>query len=1298
MRNTSENGSRKSKWTAAAALLAMMVAGAIYFAPRVWNHTTKKSPVTSTGRALSPPSALHQSAITQAAVSIDPTLPASANDKLPVFSAEPKKVASAPEALTPQIAKKLPIESNDRRQADTGSGLVGEETGEDPKLRADYFYRQRAYPFAQTPAGVRHQSLQQLQAMIEQQRAIGILPEEGAVVPNSVGFPGPANWTNIGPQPVTDSTGSANFGNPTVTGRVTAIAVDPTTTNPASQIVYLGAATGGVWKSTDGGSSWNTIFDQNDSLAIGGIAIAPSDHNTIYVGTGELNFSGDSYYGAGVYRSTDGGVTWTQQCGGATVNFCGPTFSGGFQVSSQAGGFFVGEIAVNPANANIAVAAVRDGASSTLSGIYRTTDGGANWTLIPSASGAAGNSIVWNPTDNTIVYATLGLAGNNPTAYGVYKSSDRGLTFTKLSGSLPNLPTTNLGRAEIAVAPSNGSVVYVTIDNSATNSLLGMAKSTDAGVTWTFSSPTSLPALPDFCHNQCAYDMAIAVLPNDPNTLVVGGSAFTNNSSTDFRSTDGGATWVDITNGSTAARPHVDTHAMRFAATTGGFRLYTGNDGGVWFTDNPTAATVTWQPGNNANLTITQFYPGHAVNPSDENISFGGTQDNSTEKYSGILGWDAVTCGDGGWTAIDPVIPSTVYANCQDIAIRRSAFDGVAGSWVGINNELSTSGDRSLFIPPLVHDPNQSGRLYFGTFRVWQSMNYGNDWTPISPDLTSSTTNEVTSVSAAQSNNNVVYATTTDGRVWRTTNAGAGSGAAWTNLTKAPLPGRYATMVRADHTNPDIAYISYSGFSGFVDSVGHIFKTTDGGNTWTDMSGTGAGKLPNTPVNDIAVVHIGAANFDAVFIATDVGVFECSDPTSSTPCNTWSPVGTALPKVPVVGLAYREHSSTLRAVTHGRGVWVIEIPGINTTGLLLLSSITPSSRDHATGSFQMTLDGNDFGQPSGTPQILVDGVDPGITNTTLTNTTHMTATIPASVTATPGLHLITISQPGHAASPQNPTNALAFSVTGPAPALNLVSPTQVPLGNATFPLTATGANFVCAAGPTQSVVNFGSAVLTPTACSSTSLTVSVPSNLLTSAASIPVRVFSAGPGGGLSSSQSFTILGDFTETGPATPVTVTAGQTASFTITVTPGPGGFTNAITFSTSGLPTAATATFTPISVIPGAAVATTTLVVNTTARGALPPSNNPRWWTPPQFALWTFVLAALLFGLILFAGTDHRRRLLPAMFATVAFLLAIGIAGCGSHGTIVIGTPAGTSTISITATSGAIVHTTTVTLTVQ
>lgn len=1538
MRSSRDNISRVAKWTSAATLLAIILSGAFYVAPHFSRRAAKNAPIASTLSAKAVPS----------------MPPAQSSVGRP--AAVQHNSIAPPEHLSLTIPPEQKVSGKNefRMQPDAGSSEEGiGETGDDPKQRADYFYRQRAYPFAQTPAGARQQSLQQLDAMVKQQRAIGILPGADATPSLAVGFPGPSNWTNLGPQPVTNSAGGANFGNPSATGRVTAIAVDPTTTNTSSQVVYIGAATGGVWKSMDGGNSWNTIFDQNNSLAIGGIAIAPGagNNNIIYVGTGELNFSGDSYYGAGVYKSTDGGNTWTQQCGGTSVNFCAPTFPGAF----QGGGFYVGTIAVNPTNPLIALASVRNAGNPAVSGIYRTTDGGANWNLLPSASGAAGNSIIWNPSDSTIVYATLGERGN-ATKFGVYKSTDSGVTFTRLTGNGAtgnNLPTTNLGRHEMAVAPSNGNVVYVAINDEPTSDLLGLATSTDGGTTWSFTTPGTLPNLPNFCSGQCWYDMALAVLPTDPNTLIVGGSAFTNNSSTDFRSTDGGVTWTDVTAGSSAVRPHVDTHALTFAATTGGFRLYTGNDGGVWFTDNPTASTVAWESGNNANLTITQFYPGHAIHPSDENVSFGGTQDNGTEKYSGIPAWDHVSCGDGAWAAIDPNIPTTVYANCQNIAILRSALDGAAPSWVSVTNELGSSGDRSLFISPLVHDPIQSGLLYFGTFRVWQSMNYGNDWTPISPDLTTSTTNEVSSVSVAPSNNSVVYATTTDGQVWRTTNANAGSAATWTDLTATPLPNRYATMVRTDHASADIAYLSYSGFSGFVDSVGHIFKTTNGGSTWSDISGTGAGALPNSPVNDIAVVHYGAPiNFDAVFIATDVGVFECPDPTSATPCTTWSPVGTGLPKVPVVGLAFRQASATIRAITHGRGVWVIATPGINTTGLLLLTSITPSSRASAGGAFTMTFEGNDFGVPSGAPQIFVDGVNVNATNITVISPTQMTATIPASVTAAPGLHQISVDQPGHSPTPSNPTSGITFSVTGPTPTLTSFSPTHILGGSASFPLTATGTNFFCTTGPSETLIQFAGVLLTPTACTPTSITVTVPANLVASAGSFAVFVFSPGPGGGLSSSQTFTVtapadltitkshVGNFTQgqvaaiysivvtniggastsglvtvvdtlppsltangmsgsgwtcsfttgtgtctrsdalaagasyptisfgvnvspvsptpvtngvtvsgggesnltndsvtdltvinpavsdmtitkshagnfaqgqigatytivatnsgslattavpvsvtdtlptgltatamagagwncvvanlicsrsdtltvgasfppitltvtvaanapasvtniatvsgggetnfandtatnptiitpldfsvSGPPSAVTVTAGQTASFTITATPGVGGFPNSISFSASGLPSASSATFNPTSVTPGATAATTTLSVATTARGALPPSSRRPPQNTPQFAFWSFALATILLGLILFGRDSRQRRFAPAMFIMVAALLAIS--GCGGGGTAPpppTGTPAGTSIITVTATSGSLVHTTTVTLTVQ
>jgi len=1006
-------------------------------------------------------------------------------------------------------------------QADGSNGSG--ESGDDPKSHSNYFYYQRAYPNAHTPPGARQNSLAQLDSMIAQQRALGLLPPADAPAPPPLGWPEPASWVNIGPQPVTNSAGGANFGNPASTGRVTAIAVDP----DVPTTVYLGAATGGIWKSTDGGTTWNSTFDNNKSLAIGGIAIVPSGtigtaSTTIYVGTGENSFSLDSYYGAGIYKSTDAGATWTQQCsgmaGGVAVSFCAPIGPYPF----QGGGYVIGEMSVDPANTSIVEAAVVDFSNDANSGVYRTTNGGTLWTLVPTASGAPGNSVVWDAVTPTIVFAALGGFSGNA-AFGVYKSTDSGVTFTKLTGSVANLPTTNLGRHELALG-GDGLTVYVVINNISTSGLLGMAKSTDAGVTWSFTATGSLPSLPNFCAGQCWYDLSVAADPLDPNTVFVGGSAFTNNSSTDFRSSDGGTTWIDVTNGSTAVRPHVDTHAFAFANNSGAIRLYTGNDGGIWFTDNPTASPLTWQTGNNPNLVITQFYPGHTTHPTDTNFDLGGTQDNGTEKFSGSIAWDHVTCGDGGYTAIDPNIPSTLYAGCQNLSLLRSPLNGVAGSWSSIINEIGTSGDRSLFIPPLAHDHSQSGVLYYGTFRVWQTVNFGNNWTAISPDLTGGSLNDdVTSIYASDTNSNTVYATTSNGQVWRTTNALAGAGAVWTNLTSAPLPPRYISQVKTDQNNANIAYLAFSGFSGFSDVVGHVFQTTNGGTTWVDISGTAAGALPNTPGNAVVPDSVGAPlNINDLFLATDIGVFECTTPAASPACQTWTPL-MGLPTVPVTDLALRQNSQELRAVTHGRGVWDMLVPGINPTGFLLVTSISPSSAAVGSGTVPLTFIGNDFGVPSGTPQILVDGADPGVTNIVVTNANLMTATLPASVTASPGLHQITVMQPGHANNPSNPTSPMPFGVTGPASTLNSIAPTQMLANSAPFPLTLNGLNFECQAVPARTIVQFGTAVLNPSTCSGSSLTVTVPTNLITTAGVVDVSTFNPGPGGGLSGAQIFTV-------------------------------------------------------------------------------------------------------------------------------------------------------------------------------
>ncbi len=558
----------------------------------------------------------------------------------------------------------------------------------------------------------------QMDGMIQREIQMGLrsAPVADGIIP----FPGSTtNWLFIGPKPINEIFGG-NGGSPTASGRVTSLVIDPS--DSTGNTLYLGAAEGGVWKTTDGGATWATNFDSQPSLSIGAVAVAPSSPSTVYVGTGEENFAIDNFYGAGVIKSTDGGTTWTQVGvggnGGTITGVTGITsFTGPF--ATGLGGAFIGSLSVNPLDANT----VQAGASifpNAGSGIYCSNDGGMNWSL--KVVGPAGTSVVYASSTNA--FAAIGALGGDPTN-GIYISTNANLpcasqTWTKLTINVAGVVTTNFGRITLAIAPSttgalNTTTIYAAVADSSlvSSDMLAMLKSTDGGTTWTQLSNT-----PDFCAGQCWYDIAIAVHPTNANFVVVGGSAFTNNSSTLFRSTDGGATWTsggsdDFTIGSTSVRPHVDTHALAFAATGAAPRLYTGDDGGMWRTDDPTVTPhVLWVDLNNT-LGLTQFYPGMGVHPSDQNIIYGGNQDNGTPKYSGTLDWnDMGVCGDGGYFAIDPIVPSTVYASCQAYSINRSLQNGdvISGfpSFIDITSGINQN-DQSEFIPPLVIDSS----LYF---------------------------------------------------------------------------------------------------------------------------------------------------------------------------------------------------------------------------------------------------------------------------------------------------------------------------------------------------------------------------------------------------------------------------------------------------------------------------------------------------------------------------------------------------------------------------------------------------------
>ncbi|MGA3092443.1 MAG: hypothetical protein ABSD75_27890 [Terriglobales bacterium] len=763
--------------------------------------------------------------------------------------------------------------------------FVEEEGPEVIKARMDYFYKQRAYPLARIPHGARLHALDQLRRM----QAV-----EGAKSQATTA------WKEIGTHHIVPLPGDVAGGYPTAAGRMTAIAVDPNTPDT----VYVGGAEGGVWKSTNGGAAWTPITDSQPSLAIGSIAIDPTNSQNIYVGTGEENFNGDGYYGAGILKSTDGGSSWALMGGGpgGTFSVCE---SGAGTLNSRFSGSYIGSIAVDPGNNQVVLATVD---YCPASGVYRSADGGNTWTAVLAGNlnniQAAGTSVFF--VGGGVAYAALGETTGNA-VNGVYMSSDDGQTWTAVNGTgayvLPN--GTNAGRIALTASAFNPKVLYAAV--SLGDNFVGVYSTPDGAQHW---YPTNAP---DFCSKQCYYDIAIAASPTDSNTVYAGGIYNYPQSmqTTVIGSTDGGNTWtlVGASTGSSRNLLHTDVHALTFSAN--GKTLYVANDGGIWKTgDAATPKKLNWS-GLNDTLATIQFYPGFVFD--GQGNALGGTQDNG----SLVLGaapadWSAVTCGDGGFGAIDyTTSPYTFYTTCNyPGGVEISTTPSNPSTWTTINSGINF-GDPALFIPPLVKDPSISGTLYYGTNQVYKTSNSGTLWASISPQPLPGSTGNVSAIAVAPSSSTTIYAGTTDSQIVATTNGGT----TWTNVTTG-LPPRYVSHIAVDPANSTTAYATYSGFSGFAqgDTLGHVFVTLNGGTTWSDISGN----LPNIPVNDVVIDPVLA---NTLYAGTDLGVFVSSNGGVS-----WSTLGTALPNVAVLSLTLDPSARLLAAATHGRNAWQIDLP------------------------------------------------------------------------------------------------------------------------------------------------------------------------------------------------------------------------------------------------------------------------------------------------------------------------------------------------------------------------------------
>ncbi|HKU23487.1 MAG TPA: choice-of-anchor D domain-containing protein [Terriglobales bacterium] len=795
------------------------------------------------------------------------------------------------------------------------------------RLRQQWFYQQRAYPNKKIPAGARLKAYQQFLKMQADQRSRQL--KQQPTGPNvssssSTAFATALSttaWTLIGPKPT-----STPFEFNPVSGRVTALAVDPTNAN----IVYLGGAEGGVWKSTDGGTTWTPLTDNQPSLAIGSIAIDPENPQTIYVGTGEENFNFDAYFGAGILKSTDGGATW------ATVG-TGPE-DGPFGPKPYFYGGYVGSLAVDPQNRQVLLAAVSE--VSNLGGVWRSADGGQTWTQIGLG---LPTQVFFDPTNGNVAYAAI--AGS-----GVYKSTNAGMTWTAVNGTGTNvLNVTNSFKISVALDPRHTSTLYASVtsypDSSGSSTVLGFYKTADGGANWTAiwtpakSTSSNFPST--YCSpagepGQCWYDNVVAVDPTSSAVFVGGSLEATTNSESGalWRSDDGGITWSDIDPPTTASGVqalHPDLHVIAFAA--GGGPMYVGTDGGLWSTINISTSPVTWT-NLNTPLALTQFYPGLSIAAYDSNFTLGGTQDNGVQYYSGSLVWQMIGCGDGAQTAIDPSGSGMVYIGCVYFPgpnNRGFLYKFIPGSgWAEADSGIDGS-DSGEFIPPLAIDPSNPQALYFGTYRVYQTLDGGANWTAISGSLSYSYNGPLTAIAVAPSDPNTVYTGSDNGYIAGTFNASAGSGANWQIIGGvAGLPLRYITALAVDPHNARNVYATLSGYcqsgtSTCPSGKGHVFEYIDGSGAWNDLSGN----LPDVPVNDIAV---DPDMPNALYVATDIGVFATTDGGT-----TWAPLGTGLPSVVVLGLKVQHATRVLRAASHGRSAWDLQLPA--PTGANLVFSV-----------------------------------------------------------------------------------------------------------------------------------------------------------------------------------------------------------------------------------------------------------------------------------------------------------------------------------------------------------------------
>ncbi len=713
-------------------------------------------------------------------------------------------------------------------------------------------------------------------------------------------------WTPFGPNVLPNNlTGYMENG----IGRINCIAFHPTNANT----FFVGVAQGGVWKTTNNGTSWTPLTDNLPITRISDISINPLNPDEMYISVCDFEYIGislhldgrkrNTHYGLGVYKTTDGGLTW---------NPTGLTYS-----LTNGDASLIRKILINPSNTNDVVAC-------GVSGMYKSTDAGVTWTKKL-------DSLFWDmhqdPINPAIIYASSGwVMTSNIGNAGIYKSTDFGNTWTMLNTNMPL--TGSIQRVKIAIAPSNNNIIYA-LCVDVVGGLYGIYKSTNAGSTWNV-----MPVMDNILEGgtgsasggQGNYDLGLMVDYYDANIIYTGGINI-------WASYDGANSFAPVSHWTTqyGATLHGDIHQINRHPLSGHY--FVCSDGGVYQTStiisdswNTSAWPTVWTKMND-NIQVSSFY---RLSSSKNSLGqlIAGAQDNASMYYNAST-WSTIFGGDGMDNCLLPSNPSDVIGASQYGNFYYSNNNGING----FNLSTNLNSEQSEWVTPIVADYNTPGVLYIGHENVVQSLDGGMSWTPLATIYTNSLTTESTEISAlAVSNTNslVIYAARRvryeyglNGMVFKTTDGGN----TFVNVTNNLPDSLYYTGVEINASDANTVYVSMAGFS----ATDKVYKTSDGGVTWQNITFN----LPNIPIN--CIKQIPGTN--DLMIATDIGVY-----TLANGVTTWVNNSFGLPNVIVSDIEFNPVLNKVYVSTFGRGIWETS-----------LSSITSLNHQSTKGAYNYQL-------------------------------------------------------------------------------------------------------------------------------------------------------------------------------------------------------------------------------------------------------------------------------------------------------------------------------------------------------